>query len=134
MALETDLQKHLMLVAANLRCQFTLQGSPIQVEKVFSPVGLLPSFLRRADQLCSFCLGYNLGATFERSEGALLGSVVILDDKVAMSLRLLCVLDVLAECVQQVPSKPAVPGQPAPMKIVPLDSMLAGWRDGATTR
>lgn len=108
MSLETNLQQHLLQITQTMGCKFLLKGEAIPAEKVFSPTGLLPSFVRRADQLCSFCMGYGLGATFERSERAMMGVVVTLDDKVAMSLRLLCVLDVLAECVQQSPSVKAV--------------------------
>ena len=48
-------------IAAAMGCQYLVKGEPIPYEKVFSPTGLLPAIMRRADQLCSFCLGYGLG-------------------------------------------------------------------------
>lgn len=96
--------KQLAAVSVTLGCRFLLKGQPIEPEIVFSPTGLLPGLLRRADQLCSFCLGYGLGLTFERSESALNNVVVLLDDKVPNSLRLLCSLDVLIEFMQNAPA------------------------------
>ncbi len=52
----------------------------ISPEEVFSPTGLLPALARRADQLCSLCLGYGLGATFEESQGTILVFKVVFDD------------------------------------------------------
>jgi intracellular multiplication protein IcmS len=54
---------------------------------------------RRADQLCSLCLGYGIGATFEESEGTRLGQKVIFDDVTPEILRYLCILDVLLEII-----------------------------------
>jgi len=94
----------LSVIAETLGCHFFVKGQPIPRETVFSPVGLLPAILRRADQLSSFCLGYGLGLTFERAESALKGVVVQLDEKVPTSLRLLCALDVIIELMQNAPA------------------------------
>lgn len=108
MGAETEIQKKMMVVAASMGCQFTLRGEPIKAETVFSPVGLLPAIMRRADQLASFCLGNGLGLTFERAESAMLGVMVVMDDKIPTALRLLCATDVLAEFIQQAPAITAV--------------------------
>ncbi len=89
-------------------CRYIVKGAPVPYEQVFSPTGLLPAIMRRADQLCSFCLGYGLGLTFERSDGATLGVVVVMDTVVPNALRLLCVTDVLHEFMQQAPSPDAI--------------------------
>jgi intracellular multiplication protein IcmS len=107
-SIEANLQQKLVIVAKSMGCRFFLKGDPIAAEKVFSPTGLLPSIMRRADQLCSFCLGSGLGATFEKSEGTMLGVTVTLTDQVPMVLRLLCATDILAELVQGSPSIKAI--------------------------
>lgn len=96
-------------IAKLLRCNFTLREQPIAIEQVLSETGLLPAIMRRADQLCSFCLGYDLGIKFEEVDGATLGVKVMFDDATPNSLRLLCVADVLIELVQSGPSREATP-------------------------
>lgn len=105
----TTLTDHMCAVAKVLNCHFTLEGNPIEYEKVFSDKGLLPAIMRRADQLCSFCLGYGLGVTFEDSQGAIRGEIVRMDDATPMSLRILCATDVLIELIQQGPSRESTP-------------------------
>lgn len=104
-----DLSSQLSSVAQAMGCRYTLNGAPVTYEYVFSPTGLLPGILRRADQLCSFCLGYGLGVTFERSENAALGVVAQLDATTPTILRLLCVTDVLYELMQQSPAQDLIP-------------------------
>ena len=89
-------------------CGYTVKTAPIAYEIVFAPTGLLPAILRRADQLCSFCLGYGLGLTFERSDSAMLGVVVLLDNATPTVLRLLTVTDVLFEFMQQAADPSAI--------------------------
>lgn len=108
MSIETDLQDQLVIVANSMGCRFFLKGDPIETKKVFSPLGLLPSVIKRADQLCSFCLGSGLGATFERAEGSMLGVTLTLNSEVSTVLRLLCATDILAELVQGSPSIKAI--------------------------
>ncbi|MEY3183082.1 MAG: hypothetical protein RLZ35_1067 [Pseudomonadota bacterium] len=108
MSIETDLQDQLVIVANSMGCRFFLKGEPIETAKVFSPHGLLPSIIKRADQLCSFCLGFGLGVTFERAESAMLGVTLTLDNQVSTVLRLLCATDILAELVQSSPSIRAI--------------------------
>jgi intracellular multiplication protein IcmS len=101
-------------VAKVLQCNFTVKNQPVDYEKVFSELGLLPGIMRRADQLCSFCLGYGLGVTFDDSQGAMLGVTVKFDDATPTSLRLLCATDVLIEIIQQAPSR----------EVTPLDDLM----------
>lgn len=106
--------KQIMAIARAINYKFTLRNEPISIEKAFSAVGLLPAIMRRADQLCYFCMGYGLGVTFEKADNSMLGVSVYFDKKVAISLRLLCVADVLLEIVQVSGSN----------QTVPLDSLL----------
>lgn len=87
-------------IAAGIGCKYSLKGKVVNPDDVFLSNGLLPAIMRRADQLCSFCLGYGLGVDFTRADNAMLGVVVNFDDKGANSLRLLCAADVLVEIVQ----------------------------------
>jgi len=110
-----DITQQLAAIAHAMGCAYTVKGAPVKFEYVFSPTGLLPAIMRRADQLASFCLGYGLGLTFERSDTAALGVTVQMDALVPNVLRLLCITDVLYEFMQ----KPAV----IPTAI-PLDELL----------
>lgn len=103
-----DLANQLSAVAQSMGCRYLVKGEVVPYEHVFSPTGLLPAIMRRADQLCSFCLGYGLGLTFERSDSATLGVVVQFDTTTPNVLRLLCVTDVLFEFMQQAPSPDAI--------------------------
>ena len=99
-----EINDKLALLADTLDVRFTLNDKPISHKEVFEYNGLLPAIARRADQLCSLCLGYGLGVTFEESESAILGVQVAFDDVTPDSLRLLCVLDVLYELMQASPT------------------------------
>jgi intracellular multiplication protein IcmS len=94
------LSKKLVDLAISLGASFSLNDNPISHAEVFSDIGLLPALARRADQLCSLCLGYGIGATFEESEGTRLGNKVIFDDVTPEILRYLCILDVLLEIIK----------------------------------
>lgn len=104
----------LIAIAKILECNFTLKGEAIAIDRVFAKKGLLPAIMRRADQLCSFCLGYGLGVTFEKADSAILGVSVEFDEVTPNALRLLCVADVLIEIIQTAPS----------MDITPLDQLM----------
>lgn len=97
------------LIAARMNAKFYLNDRFMSYEEVFSPTGLLPAIARRADQLCSLCLGYGLGVTFNDAEGALLGSQVIFDEVTPSTLRLLCMTDVVNELIQGGPSRDYTP-------------------------
>lgn len=98
-----DMSLQLAKIARAMNARFSLNGRPMTIEEVFSPTGLLPAIARRADQLCSLCLGYGIGISFEEAEGTVLGVKVIFDDITPQVLRMLCVADVLQELVQNTP-------------------------------
>lgn len=111
---QENIAKQIIAIAKAINCKFTIKNEEIAVEKAFGILGLLPAVVRRADQLCSFCLGYGLGVTFDRADNSMLGVSVCFDDKVPISLRLLCVTDVLLEIVNASSSS----------QVVPLDSLV----------
>lgn len=104
-----SINKSMMLIAAGLNAKFYLNDRFVTYEEVFADTGLLPAIARRADQLCSLCLGYGLGATFDEAEGALLGLRVVFDEVTPNSLRLLCMTDVVNELIQGGPSRDYTP-------------------------
>lgn len=109
-----NITQQICSIAKVLRCNFTLREQPVAIEQVLTEVGLLPAIMRRADQLCSFCLGYGLGVTFEESQGAMLGVRVKFDDATPNSIRLLCIADVIIELMQHAPSR----------EVTPLDDLM----------
>ena len=112
--METDLRKSMGLIAARMRAKFYLNDRFVSFDEVFSYTGLLPAIARRADQLCSLCLGYGLGLSFKDAEGALLGTEVVFDEVTPNVLRLLCMTDVVNELIQGGPS----------LDCTPLDELL----------
>lgn len=109
-----NISEHLVAISESLQCNFTLRDQPISAEKVFSATGLLPSIMRRADQLASFCLGAGLGCTFDDAPGTMLGTKVTMDDKISMTLRLMCATDIIIELIQTAPSR----------EMTPLDDLM----------
>ncbi len=106
---EHPIVQQISAIARTLRCNFTLRDQPISIEQVFSETGLLPAIIRRADQLCSFCLGYGLGVSFEEAQGGMLGVRVKFDEATPNSIRLLCAADVIIELMQHAPSRDMTP-------------------------
>lgn len=100
-----DIYKKLVALAKTLNTKFTLNGKSITAEEVLVETGLLPAIARRADQLCSLCLGYGIGISFEEAENSLLGVRVVFDDVTPNILRFLCIMDVLCELIQSSPSR-----------------------------
>jgi intracellular multiplication protein IcmS len=98
-----DIAAQLVKIARAMGARFSLNGRPMTIEEVFTPTGLMPGIARRADQLCSLCLGYGIGITFEEAEGSTLGVKVIFDDVTPNVLRMLCIADVLNELTQATP-------------------------------
>jgi len=98
-----DFSKQLGVIARRMGVSFSLNGRPMTMDEVFSPAGLLPGIARRADQLCSLCLGYGIGARFDEAEGSVLGVSVVFDEMTPDTLRLLCMVDVLHELALPTP-------------------------------
>jgi intracellular multiplication protein IcmS len=97
---QIDISKSMAVVAAAMGAKFYLNDRFVGYEEVFSETGLLPAIAKRADQLCSLCLGYGLGISMEEKEGALLGNRVVFDEVTPNALRLLCMTDVISELMQ----------------------------------
>jgi len=95
-----DLNKKLCNLAKILKVNFTLHDKPISHAEVFSDTGLLPALAKRADQLCTLCLGYGIGVTFADVDKSLLGFKVQFDEITPNVLRLLCIYDVLFEIIK----------------------------------
>jgi intracellular multiplication protein IcmS len=93
--------KGLSLIAKAMNAPFTLKGRVLDDSEVFSEDGLLPAIAKRADQLCTLCLGYGIGISFEEVEPSTLGIRVIFDDATPVSLRYLFILDVFTELKQK---------------------------------
>lgn len=104
-----DITRKLSNVAKAMKVNFTLNSKPIAYDKVFSDTGLLPALARRADQLCSLCLGYGIGASFDETDKATLGVRVKFDEVTPEVLRILCICDVLSEIINAAPSKDTIP-------------------------
>jgi len=98
-----DMSQQIGKVVKVMGARFSLNGRPMTVDEVFAPTGLLPAIARRADQLCSLCLGYGIGVTFEEAEGSTLGVQVVFDDITPNILRMLCITDVVFELTQSTP-------------------------------
>ncbi len=109
-----NLSKSLCALAKSMNLTFSLNDKPMKHEDVFSETGMLPAMARRADQLCSLCLGYGIGITFDEAEKSPLGVKVEFDDITPNILRLLCIADVLSELAKAAPT-PAV---------TPLDELM----------
>ena len=103
--MERTVSQCLITIAASMKAKFYLNDRFLTYEEVFAETGMLPGLTKRADQLCSLCLGYGLGASYEEAEGALLGQRVFFDEVTPNALRLLCITDVLSELIQGGPSE-----------------------------
>lgn len=104
-----DISRKLSQISESIGVHYTLNGSPIGYDEVFKDTGLLPALARRADQLCSLCLGYGIGATFDEAEQSHLGVQVSFDEVTPNVLRLLCLVDVLYELINVAPEPSATP-------------------------
>jgi intracellular multiplication protein IcmS len=109
-----EVTKILTKIVTKMNINFSMRESPISLAEVFSPTGLLPGLARRADQLCSLCLGYGIGVTIEEAKGTMLGVKVTFDEVTPKALRYMCILDVLDDIIRAFATK----------DVVPLDELL----------
>lgn len=109
-----SIQSNLCAIAKSLGADFTLKDRLLAHEEVFADTGLLPALAKRADQLCSLCLGYGIGVSFEEVEKSQLGVQVKFDEATPGALRLMCLTDILCELIHMSPSR----------ELVPLDDLL----------
>lgn len=107
--MKRDIKECLSIISAAMNAKYYLNNRFMTYEEVFADTGLLPAITRRAEQLCSLCLGYELGATYEDAEEAIQGKRVLFDEVTPNVLRLLCMVDVLHELIQGGPSKDYTP-------------------------
>ncbi len=107
--MDRDVRKSMSLIAASLNAKFYLNDRFLSFDEVFSDTGLMPAIARRADQLCSLCLGYGVGVSFEESDSSLLGTRVLFDEVTPQVLRLLCMTDVISELIRGGPSSDYTP-------------------------
>lgn len=107
--MDKSISGNMGLIAASMHAKFYLNERFLSFEDVFSDKGLLPAIAKRADQLCSLCLGYGLGLSFEEAEGSLLGKRVLFDEVTPNSLRLLFITDVVNELIQGGPARDHTP-------------------------
>jgi intracellular multiplication protein IcmS len=104
-----DFTKQLSSIAKKLNANFTFNDRPMSYQEVFSETGLLPAIARRADQLCSLCLGYGIGISFDEAEKSVLGVKVTFDEITPNILRLLCITDVIYELIYSAASRDRTP-------------------------
>lgn len=104
-----DISKECGRIAQAIGAHFVLNDKPISYAEVFSVTGLMPAIVRRADQLCSLCLGYGLGVSFDEAENTLVGTKVTFDDVTPNVLRLMCITDVVFELINAGPSRNQTP-------------------------
>lgn len=108
-----ELLTKLQQVARQTKKTFTLKGSPLTMDEMFSETGVLPGLARRADQLSSLCFGYGLGVKIEDEEKSLLGVKVSFDEFTPNVLRIFCIIDSLYELIKA-----------SPNNEVPVDELL----------
>ena len=93
----TEIQKKMCLITKTMGIKFYLNDRFLSHEEVFADTGMMPAIAKRADQLCSLCLGYGIGVSFEEAEKTLTGNKVIFDEVTPDVLRLMCIVDVVSE-------------------------------------
>lgn len=109
-----DISQQLSRIAKELNAKFYLLDRMVGFDEVFSVTGLLPALAKRADQLCSLCLGYGLGISFKDTEQGILGAEVIFDDATPLSIRLVFITDAVCELINASPTS----------DFTPLDELL----------
>lgn len=98
--MSADIQKKMCAIVKAMNAKFYLNDRFLSYEEVFSDTGLMPAIAKRADQLCSLCLGYGIGVTFEETEKTLTGVKVIFDEVTPNVLRFMCIVDVVSELMK----------------------------------
>ena len=91
---------YLVNISSVLGCRFQLFGKNLTADKVFATDGLLPTFVKRADNLSNFILKKSLGAHYQKYPAGLSGIKVSFDDSTPNTYRILCLTDVLIELFQ----------------------------------
>lgn len=95
-----DISKKMGLIAKAMGAKFYLNDRFLSYDEVFIDTGLLPAIAKRADQLCSLCLGYGIGVSFEETEKTLTGVKSVFDEVTPETLRIMCMTDVVSELMK----------------------------------
>jgi|TARA_A200000113_G_scaffold123776_2_gene111382 hypothetical protein len=95
-----DVLKICNKITHKMGVSYMLKSKEIEFEKVFSTAGLLPSIIKRADQLSMLLFGHKTGSTFKDNEKAMLGVEVSVAECRQLT-ALLCVSDVLMELIKK---------------------------------
>ena len=111
-----DVMKICDKISKKMNITYVLKSKTIEHEKVFSTTGLLPSIIKRADQLSLLLFGKKTGSEFKDSEKSMLGVEVKVDNCKELT-SLLCVADVLMEMLKR-----------AKDNRVEVDELLYDWQ------
>lgn len=103
-----DLQSVLVSISKKYNVNYSFDGKPLEYGQVFADEGFLPGLAKRADELCSVCLGYGIGVTYSEVKGAPLGVKVLFDNVTPKILRVMCLTDVLLEFINGSKGKSSV--------------------------
>ena len=95
----TNLLKICYKISDREAVNFRLQSKAIDAEKLFAEEGLLPSIMKRADQLSLLLFGEKTGAKFRESEKSMLGVEVDIESCEKIT-AYLTVADVLMELIK----------------------------------
>ena len=106
--------KKLPHIVKKMGYKFSLKGKVLTDEEVFAYNGIFPGLMKRAEQLSSLCLGYNLGAHYEDAENTLLGKKVSLDESTPDVIRIMCIVDQIYEIARMNGN----------MEVIPIDELL----------
>lgn len=95
-----DVLKICNKITQKMQITYVLKSKVIEHEKVFSTSGLLPSIIKRADQLSLLLFGRKTGSEFKDNEKSMLGVEVLITNCKQLT-ALLCVADVLMELIKR---------------------------------
>lgn len=95
-----DVLKICNKITQKMEVSYMLKSKEIEYDKVFSSAGLLPSIIKRADQLSMLLFGRKTGSVFKDNEKAMLGVEVSVAECRQLT-ALLCVSDVLMELIKK---------------------------------
>ena len=79
---------------------YVLKSKDIESDKVFAASGLLPSIIKRADQLSLLLFGHKTESVFKDNEKSMLGVEVSVKECKKLT-SLLCISDVLCELIKR---------------------------------
>lgn len=95
-----DVLKICNKITKKMGITYVLKSKVIDHDKVFATSGLLPSIIKRADQLSLLLFGRKTGADYKDNEKSMLGVEVKIDGCKRVT-SLLCVADVLMELIKR---------------------------------